>query len=543
MQDHDEPDRRAAAQGAARPRSVPKRRVTTAERLALLLLVLWSFGWRIQALTSQSLWRDEVDAIYFALRDLPETLSMFVAAAQNGPLYFLLLRGWFYLVGASEFALRYPSACFGVLGLLMLWQVARRLLVPASTSVATSLWQATPLLAAAFFALNPYQLWYGREGKMYTLVTLLALLAHWWWLEGISRGGWRPWLLYLATVSVAMYCHLLMIILIPLHLLWFLIAWPQSRRHWLGYGLALAGLTLPYLPLLIWQWAMLLASTPQTGFTFVDLPTMAESLLWSHSYGLLPRVPWLRMLPLWFVALSGLLLGLDALAPRPADAPFELARWRRYALLLSWLLAPVVIIYLISLRHPVYTDRYIIWIGGAAMILLALGVRVIAQNAGLLARPLVLLFVLYIGGLWLYADWQQQTETIKYDLRGGVTYVANRRAPETLLILQIPYLEWAYRYYTGDFQADLFVGSEARLGWWAGGIWSNNGLADEAARGLAAQELSAMTAGANDLWLLTSEVEMWDARHLLLQWLEANGTLLEKAEFHGVQAWHYQLHP
>ena len=516
-------------------------------RVALLLLVLWAYGWRVQALSNQSLWRDEVDAIFFALRDLPATLSMFVAAAQNGPLYFLSLRVWFYFVGATEFTLRYPSALAGVLGVLMLWQVARRLLNATRSATgapleATSLlWQATPLLAAAFFAINPYQLWYSREGKMYTLITLLALFAHWWWLEGISRGGWRPWLLYLITVSVAMYSHLLMIIIIPVHMLWFLLAWPQSRHHWRGYGLALAGLTLPYLPLLLWQWAMLLASTPQTGFSFVDLPTMAESLLWSHSYGLLPHVPWLRMLPLWFVGLAGVVLGYDAMQGRDPERPSGLARWRRYALLLSWLLAPIALIYLISLRHPVYTDRYIIWISPAAMILLALGIRVIAQNAGILARPLVLLFALYIGGLWLYADWQQQTETIKYDLRGGVTYVAARRAPETLLLLQIPYLEWSYRYYTGNFQFDLFDDSDSRLGNWRSGIWSNNGLPDDQARGAAEQEIATLTAGADELWLLTSEVEMWDARHFLLQWLDAHGTLLEKAEFHGVQAWHYQL--
>ena len=260
-----------------------------------------------------------------------------------------------------------------------------------------------------------------------------------------------------------------------------------------------------------------------------------------HSYGLLPHVPWLRMLPLWFVGLAGVVLGYDAMQGRDPERPSGLARWRRYALLLSWLLAPIALIYLISLRHPVYTDRYIIWISPAAMILLALGIRVIAQNAGILARPLVLLFALYIGGLWLYADWQQQTETIKYDLRGGVTYVAARRAPETLLLLQIPYLEWSYRYYTGNFQFDLFDDSDSRLGNWRSGIWSNNGLPDDQARGAAEQEIATLTAGADELWLLTSEVEMWDARHFLLQWLDAHATLLEKAEFHGVQAWHYRL--
>jgi mannosyltransferase len=64
-------------------------------RVYLIFLMLVAFAWRVQGLTNQSLWRDEVDAVYFALRNLPETLAMFVRVADNGPLYFLMLRLWF----------------------------------------------------------------------------------------------------------------------------------------------------------------------------------------------------------------------------------------------------------------------------------------------------------------------------------------------------------------------------------------------------------------------------------------------------------------
>ena len=93
-----------------------------------MALALVAFAWRVQGLTWQSLWRDEVDAILFATRHLPETLMMFVQPGQNGPLYFVSLRPWFDLVGTSEFALRYPSAMAGTLSVLITWQVARRLL-------------------------------------------------------------------------------------------------------------------------------------------------------------------------------------------------------------------------------------------------------------------------------------------------------------------------------------------------------------------------------------------------------------------------------
>lgn len=378
---------------------------------------------------------------------------------------------------------------------------------------------------------------------MYTLMTALILLAHWCWLTGISRGGWRVWLLYLVTVSLALYVHLLSIIIIPLHLIWFLIAWPQSRRQWRGYGFALAGLTLPYLPFVWWQWAMLTSADKLTGFSFTPLPEMLYGLLMSHSYGLLPPPPIFRLLPIFFLGAVGLLLGVGTLADSLKLTTADLSPWRRYLLLVSWLFVPIATIYALSLRQPVYTDRYIIWIAPAAMILLALGAQTLYQNAGRLAFPLIAILLLYTVGLWAQMGWRQKTETIKYDLRSAITYVAERRSPDTLLILQIPHLEFSYRYYTSDFLPGLFARSDEQLGWWASGLWTNGGLADAQAQAVADQEMGTMTTGIGEFWVLSSEVEMWDSRHLMDNWLNEHAQLVESAEFHGVHARHYQLLP
>ncbi len=189
------------------------------ERLLLLAGLLGAFALRMQGLTRFGLWRDEVDAIYFAVRPLAETLAMFVNPAQNGPLYFVSLRPWFGLVGTGEFALRFPSVWGGVLAVALLWSVGR-LLLPA----ARGRWGSAPLWAALFLAVNPYQLWYGQEGKMYALIVAISLLSARLWLVGMARGGWRTWLGYGVVTSLGFYTHLFMILHIPLHFVWFLIA-------------------------------------------------------------------------------------------------------------------------------------------------------------------------------------------------------------------------------------------------------------------------------------------------------------------------------
>lgn len=529
-------------------------------RIGLIVLTLVGFAWRVQGLAWQSLWRDEVDAIHFATRNLSETLMMFVQPGQNGPLYFLSLRSWFAVVGTSEFALRYPSAAAGTLSVLLTWHVTRRLLplTPFVASGGQAINAPAPLVAwvaAVLMAFNPYQLWYGQEGKMYTVITLLVLLATWWWLEGIQRGGWRPWLAYLVTVSLAMYTHLLLILLFPVHFVWFWLAWPQSRHHWRGYALALAGLTLPYLPMAWWHWDLLTIDIKRTGFAFTPPLEMARTLLYNHSRGFMPPGDMAWLIPIFFLGAAGVALGMGEIAKQnhaPEKAgnaardggyaeELHLSPWRRWALVMSWVLLPVVGIYALSLRQPIFTDRYVIWIAPALMMLMGLGTVVIQRYAWVLGRVVAAALLLYVLGFWSYAGWQQKSEPTKYDLRGGVTYLSERRTPDSLLILQIPHMEWAYRYYTSDFEPRPFDNSEARLAPWIGGLWTNQGWADDVAQRDVAQQMAEKTAGYADIWVLRSEVEMWDQRHLMDQWLEAQGEIVDKADFHGVQVRRYRL--
>jgi uncharacterized membrane protein len=93
-----------------------------------------------------SLWREEVDAICFAQApllkelpqtalsftptcppDIPEVLAAFTKPGFNGPLYFLILRGWMSVFGYSEFALRFFSLMCGVISVALIITLGTRL--------------------------------------------------------------------------------------------------------------------------------------------------------------------------------------------------------------------------------------------------------------------------------------------------------------------------------------------------------------------------------------------------------------------------------
>lgn len=567
---------------------------------ALIILIWVAFAWRLHAISEQSLWRDEVDAIFFALRPLSETVAMFRQAAQNGPLYFLSLRPWFRIVGSSEFALRFPSAVAGALSIPLIFQVCRLLLVSprARQLVVQQPYQhvklvgnfgltlsrdvagnVVPLVAALFLAINPYQLWYGQEGKMYAIIVALALLSSWCWLQGINqvrnaKSRRKYWVAYVVTTSIAMYTHLLMVLIIPLHFLWFFIAWPQSRRAWKGYVLALSGLTLPYVPMVWWQWSMLVDSERRTLFTFVPLQSMLKKILFGQIRGpehveleYFDDPIWLA--PIFFLGLAGLLLGIseiwhvpetsnpkdddvepDEVEPDEVEPPADhleslnyLNRWHRFGLVVSWLVVPIGLIYLLSTRQPVFVDRYIIWIAPAAMMILALGLKAVWRNAAALSGPLTASLLLYLVLFWGFIGWQQKTTTNKYDLRGAVSYVTERRQPDELLILQIPHIEYSYRYYSSDLGTHPFDGSTERLGSWVSGLYTNrdNHLSTEEVAADTDAQMQNIVGDAKVIWAIYSESKMWDQKKFMEKWLDENGVVVESENFYHAHIRKYEF--
>jgi mannosyltransferase len=533
----------------------------TISRQIVGFLVFLAFFLRIEELSRQSLWRDEVDTILFASNDLPVLLSMFTNIGHNGALYFLLMRPWFRLLGSSEFALRYPSLLFGVLSVPLFWQVGRRLMPmsgdrrlagnidendPGSMQqyprvLLQVMFGSTALLATIFLVFNPYLIWYSQEGRMYALVVLLALLAAWFWLEGIDRGGWRPWLGYFLTVTLSILVHRLTLLLIPLGLFWFVLAWPQSKCHWRGYLLALGALITPYLPV-VWQLRNVLKTTDRfTGLDFVPLPQTFEGLLTYQSQGISPGAATISLLPIFLMGTAGLFLGFRAIWPDP-DGPLpSLSAPRRHLLIASWLILPVAIVYLVSLRQPLFLPRYLIWTVPATMMLMALGIGLVRQRRSPFFRSLTAALALYVVAFWLISGWQAKSQDIKTDLRGAINYVSQHRQADELLILQIPHLEFSYRYYTGDQGPSPFEGSNDRLGKWVGGPWTNNELGTEDARREVDKEMHEITAGAENIWIIWSESETWDSRRLMDEWFDQNATLVDEMNFPGARVTAYRL--
>ncbi|RMF26414.1 MAG: hypothetical protein D6759_19705, partial [Chloroflexi bacterium] len=164
------------------------------QTIILLLILLLAALLRFYRLDAQSFWNDEGNSARLAERSV--TLILEGAAGDiHPPGYYLALHTWRAVWGESEFALRSFSALCGLSIVALVYALGR------------ALFDASVGLVAAFLAaINPFQVYYSQEARMYALLALEAVAATGLLVAGL-RG--RRWALggYALVAAAGLYTH------------------------------------------------------------------------------------------------------------------------------------------------------------------------------------------------------------------------------------------------------------------------------------------------------------------------------------------------
>ncbi len=535
--------------------------MTQRQHLTLLtLLLLLAFALRALSLDAQSMWRDEIDTYCFS-RDfwsalqraaqakstiepiggaggtsplptsarihcqptpgierinpadgLPATLrALLTLPGWNGPLYTIAMRPWINLTGTSPFALRFNSLLFGLLAVPLTYVLGRRMLNATSG-----------LVGATLVALSPHLVWYSQEAKMYSVILALALLALYALRRALDGDGGRWWAAMIIATTLALYNHVLAALLIPLQVVLALVWWPRLQRQWRGALTSLACLTLPYLPLLVWQarnW--LLPVGRATLFTNRRFDVMLEATFNGWGGAFLTDDRWAEAL---LAALSALALyGL-------AWAWLNNQRQREILALLAWILLPLAGIWLISTRQPIFTNRYMVWAAPAFYLLAAAGFAGLVGGDGprsgrgstLLAGALLTLALAGDGR----ALHHQATQAIKPDFRAAAAYLHQRYQPDDLIIFHLSYMQHNFDFY---FRRDY-----AAWGAPAPGATMPQSDLDFS--------MQTNTSGHETVWLVLSESDMWDPQSRVKAWLDGHTpNVPQVGAFAYVDVYRYEL--
>jgi uncharacterized membrane protein len=170
---------------------MPLKPVFSASAIQLTGLILLGFTLRLFGLARQSLWFDEIIIISLAmLPPLAGLQGLLQQGIQPTPADHWVIKLWLALLGhtplptpTTEWLARFPTGCWGMLIIPVMFQLGRQLF---NRSVG---W-----LAAALVAVNPFLIWYAQEARGYSLLAwpLPAQWRHLWPCCGV-RGGGRRW--------------------------------------------------------------------------------------------------------------------------------------------------------------------------------------------------------------------------------------------------------------------------------------------------------------------------------------------------------------
>jgi hypothetical protein len=106
----------------------------------------------------------------------------------------------------------------------------------------------------------------------------------------------------------------------------------------------------------------------------------------------------------------------------------------------------------------------------------------------------------------LMAVWQQQRQPIKADFRAAAAYLSSQSQP--------PSPNHKPDALSATHPCLLLQGSYTLLE----GLWTNDGKSEADVDA----QMTALTTHLTDLWLIVSEEETWDQRHLTNRWLDAH---------------------
>jgi len=290
----------------------PAREKTSLLPLLVLLVVSVFFASykSNSAFTSDEVWSVRVASLNF------QAEMNALKADVHPPLYFQLLYGWIRLFGTGERTVRALSGLFYLFSVFALYGLARNLYGYKAA-----------LLASAVYAASPLAILSAQFARMYSLLSLLAILSTWLFLQFTTteRVSKLRLIVYVLINILGTFTHIAFFFVLFGQVVTHLIT--RRRTHLLRLILLISLSLIPYV--LLWGQVLLRqVSHSQEGLAWVGKPGWSSYLELLLLYGgplwlVLPIIFYLRwrnrkkllfnifqpeMIPAW-------LLGITILAP------------------------------------------------------------------------------------------------------------------------------------------------------------------------------------------------------------------------------------
>lgn len=456
-------------------------------RLALLAVILLGAGLRFFRADHQEIWGDEGAKLEVVNQDLAH---LFWPGAEVHPRFFhSWLFIWFRLVGYQPYALRLLPALFGVLGLPLVYVLARRLLGSRAAAVG----------AAAVLAVSPFHVSYSQDLTMYTLLFAVLCVTGYTLVRALAAPGWRAWALYGLVCLLAVHTHYYAAFAIAAQGLFVLARARRALPRWVGAQLLVAAGFLPWL----WVQYRLLAGQAVDqveDFSLAHLGALLRQAALGFTVGgtFPAEAAWIG-----WVFVAAALAVLAALLARPATRTAG-------ALLGLWLLGPPLLVWVFDIWLQHFGERFVsmslppLVVLGGAVAHPGLWARWPAARrvaAGGLAAAYLVTAAIALRG------WYYDPAFLKSHYGEMMALIAERAAPGDLLLLNGRQQSILYELYQPPGLDHRYVSPDSVI-------------SPEAA----ARDFPQLVAGHDRIWLvLYGAPETYDPEHQAEAWLGQHG--------------------
>jgi len=368
-------------------------------------------------LTSQGITLDESFSVYLGRTGSFEFFHTICTSEFNMALYYMLLRGWMHL-GHSEWIIRSLGVLLSTATVPVIYAIGSRLFD-----------RRTGIVSALLIAVHPYHVILAQRARSYPLAILLVSLSSLPFIRLVEKPSVVSAMKYAMLSAAAVYSHFFSLFVIGAQLCSVLVL-PRSRVPWklLAASLSvLAGLLVPF------GWfALTHASISHVGW--VQELSVQQTLLVLYALTL-SKARSLIYLALWCAAGYMWLQQSDT------------TRWP-YAFLFAWLVLPISLTAVVSVRYPLMIERYLSVCLPASVLLAGAGLVTLLRFSRVLAVGVLGIVLLYSFAAIRFYDRHPE---FAEGWREGSRSILSRLQPGDVVIAE------SLTGYTFDYYRDTFV--------------------------------------------------------------------------------------
>ena len=395
------------------------------ECVLLCGILLGAVVLNLYGLTKTSLWHDEAFSMLLPRYSFTEMIKR-AGLDVHPPLYYILLRPWFALLGESLFSLRAFSALFSLLSTLLIYFLVKKVFKN----------NAAALLSTALFAFSSFQIQYAREGRMYSIGTFFVIASTWLLIKALESNNWKLWGLYSILAVAGIYAHYYVIFSVASQALFALaiLARKKSRDIFSAFAsyLLIALLFLPWLPYFAKQVSQVQESYWIPPMNKWSVPATIFKMLVGKDINTHERA-----LQALMIAIIIALLGIIFLIVKKINSQ---SKW----LMVLLFATPFLGAALLSFKRAIYLDRYFIFCQPFLAIMIALAVMEIKKRP--IRKAIVIILTLFTV-LSFPFYWQRLGVSQKPGIKPIAEYLNKEVKPDHGLYVGSSFVYFIFQYY------------------------------------------------------------------------------------------------